>query len=76
MSPGEIAGIAIGSVLGAAAVAILAVYLLLVLPRQRNKQFATGHNQRDRPPEVQGLSKPGVVQELPGAAAAQELPAN
>jgi len=74
MSPGEIAGITIGAVVGGAAVVILAIYLAFVRPRKRNKQSTTNHNQR--PPEVQDVSKPGEAQELPGAEVAQELPAN
>jgi len=73
-SPGEIAGITIGAVVGGAAVAILAIYLVFVMLRKRKKESITNHNQQ--PPEVQDVSKPGVAHELPGVEVAQELPTN
>jgi len=77
VSPGGIAGIAIGGALGIAAVAILVVYLLFILPRKRSKQSTTVHElQHGHLPEVQDLSMRGAVQELPGAGVAQELQAN
>jgi hypothetical protein len=77
MSPGEIAGITVGAVIGGAVVATLAVYLVFVLPRKRNKQSITNHSQQpNHPPEAQDISKPGAVQELPGVMMVQELPAN
>ena len=75
MSPGEIAGIVTGAVLGGAALASLVICLIYVLLRKRNKQSTTVHNQQlDHPPEAQDPSEIGAVQEFPGVAAAQELP--
>lgn len=66
MSPREIAGISIGSALGVAAVAILAIYLLFVLPRKRKKQATTVYNrQLNYPSELEASTGMVVVQELP-----------
>jgi hypothetical protein len=75
MPRGEIAGIAIGSVLGGAVVAILAFYLFHMLRRKR-KSTIVQNQQPDHLPEAQDVSKLGEVQELPAAAVVQELSAN